>query len=514
MKELELKIEIDAATAERLGGSAAVLRFSAGEPVSRALRTIYLDSPDLALAKAGIALRLRHDGTAWTQTLKEREALAAGLSEARECEAPVAGPAPELDAIADATARARLHTCLAGAPLAPVFETDIARTTRRLDLPHLGTVELALDTGEITAGGRRAPVREAEIELVSGSPRAVFEAARQLFPDGGVRLSRETKADRGARLAQPEAEEPAARLARDVDLSAAVTTEQGARAVFAECLDQVSANIAVVLASEDPEGPHQLRVGLRRLRSAIQIFAPALGAPGLKRLDGEARWLSHEAGRVRDLDVAAADILRPLADAMPEEPGFEPLLAALAERRAQAMADLRTALLGKRAWAFLLDTGEYIAARGWLDPGDWEQTARLARPLPAHAAEALDQRLSKVLRRGADIEDLEIEARHELRKELKKLRYTVEFVRSLFPEKAVRSYGKRLREMQALFGDLQDVAMAELLFRAPDAPLGPGLASARAAGLAIGVYAERARRGWEEAKGLWKSFKAADPFWR
>ncbi len=514
MKELELKIEIDPAAADRLARSPAVLRFGEAEPETRTLRTIYYDTPDLALARADLALRLRHDGTTWCQTAKARRALLAGVSEAEESTVPAEGPEPDIAAIPEAAIRDEILAALDGAALAAAYETEMTRTTRRLALPHLGTVELALDLGEVRGGGRAQPVAEAEIELLSGSPRTVFEAARHLFPEGGVRPALETKAERGARLAAGETLAPAPRTARPVALSADMTTEQGARAVLSECLDQIAANIAVCAVSDDPEGPHQLRVGLRRLRSAAAVFRRALGGPALSGLDREARWLGHEAGRVRDLDVALADILEPLAAEMPEEPGMARLAAALETHAGEARGALRAALSGRRAWAFLVDLGEFVAARGWLDPADWEQTARLARPLAESAAEALEARYAKVLKRGAKIAELDIEARHDLRKELKKLRYAVEFCSRLFPEKAVKPFVKRLKELQSVFGSLQDSAMAEGLFRAGDGPAAEEVAAARAAGIVIGVSSERARHDWEAAKGLWKSFKGADPFWR
>ena len=516
MKEIELKLRIDGPTAERLPRSPAVLRFGRGDPVTRRLRTLYHDTADGALAAAGIALRTRHDGAGWTQTVKAARRLQGGFSEAVECALALAGPEPDIPGIADPALSEGVAAAIGEEPVAPRFETAIERTLWPLEVPLLGRVELALDRGEIRAGGRAEGFSEVEIELVSGSPRAVFEAARHLLPDGGARVSALTKAERGALLlsAGRIEPEPAPRMAAQVALDPAMTAEQGARAVLAECLEQIAANVAAVQDSDDPEGAHQLRVGLRRLRSACLIFRPVLGEAALKPLEDEARWLGQETGRLRDLDVALTDILGPERAAAGDEPGFADLAEALERHAAGTRARLRETLRGKRVWSFLLDLGEFVMARGWLDPGDWDQTARLAAPVTEVARAALDERLGRAACKADGIAGLDIEARHDLRKELKKLRYAAEFLAPLFPDKRVKAFLKRLKGLQSIFGDLNDAAMAEELFRRPDGPASRDVAAARAAGFVIGVRTERARRSWEDAKAAWRSFADVAPFWR
>ena len=51
-----------------------------------------------------------------------------------------------------------------------------------------------------------------------------------------------------------------------------------ARDVLRDCHAQIAANLVVVAGSTEPEGPHQLRVGLRRLRTAFAVFEDSLGA--------------------------------------------------------------------------------------------------------------------------------------------------------------------------------------------------------------------------------------------
>ena len=293
-----------------------------------------------------------------------------------------------------------------------------------------------------------------------------------------------------------------------------MTAEHAAHAVLGECLEQIVANVPAIAASDDPEGPHQLRIGLRRLRSALAMVREALSGAEHARLGAEARWLGQEVGRLRDLDVARADLVRPAAAALPDAPGFDALEAALRARGEAERCALRATLAGARVRRFMLDLSAYVACRGWLDPSDWSQTARLARPVPEVTAEALDHRLGAAAKRARGIAKLSTEARHDLRKSLKKLRYTAEFAASLNAEKAVKPFLKRLKALQDVFGSLNDAAMAEALLLAPDAPGAQDPQAARAAGIVIGLHAERARHDWMRARGLWREFRDTRPFWR
>jgi len=307
---------------------------------------------------------------------------------------------------------------------------------------------------------------------------------------------------------------PEPRNARAVPLDPDQTAESAARDVLIECARQIAANVTVVGASDAPEGPHQLRVGLRRLRTALALFGPIVGCPALERLNAEARWLGQEVGALRDLDVALAEIVEPEAEAHAGDAGFAALGEALGARRAASRAALREDLRGRRAQAFLLDLSRCIETRPWLAPGDYAQTARLATPLAALARERLDKRWRKVSGYGRHIETLDTPERHELRKELKKLRYAIEFLGPVYPPKKVKGFVNRLRDLQDLFGALNDLAMAEELFTGPDAPCADMPEAQRAVGRILGVRTLRSEEDWHRARGLWHSVHKAGPFWR
>jgi CHAD domain-containing protein len=183
---------------------------------------------------------------------------------------------------------------------------------------------------------------------------------------------------------------------------------------------------------------------------------------------------------------------------------------ALGRAAASRRAALVALIAGERAQAFVLDLVRFTETRGWLKPEDFEQTARLAEPLRELAAAALEKRWKKVRKRARHLEELDAEHRHELRKELKKLRYAVEFLAPLYAGKKVEPFLKRLKKLQDVFGQLNDAALVRSMFSGDGPAAG---ASERAVGWLIGATQARAHDRWTGAKALWKDLDGAKPFW-
>ncbi|MGF1551853.1 MAG: CHAD domain-containing protein [Paracoccaceae bacterium] len=514
MTEVELKFllrpddgEGTATLRRRLGALAD------GGARSAKLRTIYLDTPGGALAAAGIALRLRSARGRWTQTVKAGRAMQGGLSRAEEYDAPAPGGRLDLDAFANGLGE-RVRRVANGDALAPVFETAITRSTWAVPF-GAARIEVAHDRGEVIAGERAEAIEELELELIDGPPEALYGLARKLFAHGPVRFSETNKAERGRRLAagHPAVRAVAPRKAEAPALDPDGTAEAAAGAILTECWHQIAANAVAVAATEDIEGAHQLRVGLRRLRSAMKLLRPVMDGPAHRALAEEAKWLGREVGRLRDLEVAIAEMVVPAAGAAPQEPGFAPLAEALAARAAAERERLRATLAGERATGFLFDLAAYVSLRGWLDPADHAQTGRLATPFARLAADACAEADRRAAKRGRRIEVLDAEARHDLRKRLKELRYVVEYAEPALPAKKTAKLAGRLKKLQKVFGEMNDAAAAEALFLASDAPAADDPVAMRAAGRLIGTRLTAAERAWEEAVARWHAFAKTPRPW-
>jgi inorganic triphosphatase YgiF len=517
MIESELKIALDAKEMARLRRHPALAAMRLAPRRTERLVSVYYDTPDQALAAAGVSLRLRRVGRAWVQTIKRRAGGTAsgGFFAHRESERAAPGGRLVLDGADDDGAIAEVAEVSGGAPLSPVFETRVRRLVEQLAAPGGGAVELALDEGEIVAGEAREPIREAEIELKDGEVEAVFALARTLFDRGPVRFAALNKAARGYALARREAAEgPAPRRAGTLKVDAQATVETVARDVLRDCLGQIADNAVVVAESEDPEGPHQLRVGLRRLRTAFAVFGPSLGAEAMVPLNAAARELGRLVGRLRDADVLIAEVVEPAAALGLDPAARAALVAALEARRDAVRAEVRAGLAAPEAVGFLFDLGRFIEARGWLVPSDYGQTERLAMPVAEAAPAMLDKRHRRVRKAGKRIRKLDAEGLHELRKELKKLRYAVEMLGPIYPGEAVGPYLKPLKELQDSFGSLNDAAMAEASLTGPEAPGASDPAAQRAVGWVLGTLVVKVADDRPKLFERWDRLHDAEPFWR
>jgi inorganic triphosphatase YgiF len=513
-REIELKILLDAAGVKRLNATSAIKEFLPEKQSVMSLHSIYFDTLDRRLQHAGIALRVRKEGRRWVQTVKIGTGVIAGLSMPQEAESSASGGRMSLDAIPDSDMRDAVRNALGDQTPAPVFETAIRRILHRLRTPAGGVVELAIDVGEIRANGRVEPICEAELELKAGDPADIYAVARALFDKGPLRLSRRSKAQRGYAVADggpAVAPLPAPVTAAPVKLRPAQTTESAARDVLRGCLNQIAGNVAAAALSDAPEGPHQLRIGLRRLRTAAKVFGKVLGGPALAEIEARAQTLATAVGAVRDLDVLGGEVLAPLAGL---DPGFAPLAAAVSGRRDAARKTARARLAHPDTSALIFDLGAFIEARGWLRPADFDQTAALAQPVIRTASAALAKRWRKVEELGERIDMLEGDARHELRKALKKLRYTVEFFESLWPDRKINPWLKALKALQDDFGALQDVAMAQASLLGPQAIARDDPDAQRAVGMALGRCGALAEIRWAATKDDWRKLSRESRFWR
>lgn len=161
------------------------------------LGNTYFDTPDGALERARMALRLRRVDGRVLQTVKTRGQGGGGLSTRGEWEWEVPGPGLDLQGLAGLPPAALGDEVLAR--LAPRFTTDFRRETR--EVAHAGSrIELALDEGEILAGERRVAIRELELELKAGTPDALWSLAEALAESVPLRPSDTSKAARGGAL--------------------------------------------------------------------------------------------------------------------------------------------------------------------------------------------------------------------------------------------------------------------------------------------------------------------------
>jgi triphosphatase len=283
--------------------------------------------------------------------------------------------------------------------------------------------------------------------------------------------------------------------ARRVQLRPDMSAEDAFRTTVLECLAQVSGN-APAIRARDPEGVHQLRVGLRRLQMALKSFGAE--TEGLKALGKRGRAIADAFGPARELDVFAGEILKPVARRYAGHESFAALTLALRHARGEAWDDALAEVLNPDFGAFLND----VAAAA--------ETAPRSGKITKAARNALDADWEKVRTRGKKAGKHYDERVHKLRIALKKLRYASEFFAPLYPRKKTHTYIKALKTLLDHMGEANDVhGIGETLAR-----IGTSPELRFAAGVVAGWHAGREKALTREALDGWRGFRKLKPFWR
>jgi len=515
-KEIELKLALSPDQLGRFQRHGLLRSLARGRAHSQHLVTTYFDTDKLALKACGAALRVRRtDGKGRLQTLKLPDA-ANGQRTAkayREYEAELDSDQPDLSRIADAEASALFADADLAANLKPVFTTEVTRRILPVRMVD-AEIEVALDVGEVRSGSQVMPICEAELELISGHPARLTELALALHESLPVRLEQRTKASRGYGLATGNRPLPV--KARPVKLKRKASVAEAIPAIARDCLAQMLANEPAVIDGSDPEGVHQMRVGLRRLRAILGIVHPLLAEDISEYLREELRWLQRQLGPARDWDVFIAETLERLAAHRGAANGLGRTLRLADEARSEAYARARAAVVDPRFTAILLRAEVWLDRGLWMRPGKATRKA-LARPIAAFARDALEKRERKMRKLGNRASELTEAELHRLRIRAKNLRYAAEFFQNLYRRKAARRYIESVREIQDVLGTLNDAVvshdlMAELAARAADQK-GLYRAVARVDALATGWNLGRMEGDLARVPAVWARHRALERFW-
>ncbi|HUB47212.1 MAG TPA: CHAD domain-containing protein [Acetobacteraceae bacterium] len=507
-EEVELKLLAPAGVLDKLCEAPMIVRYGRGAGAARRLEATYYDTDDRALFCHGLSLRVRRTGKTYIQTLKRGPADGQPFARA-EWECRVNGADPDLALLPVSEIGAPLDGIAPNA-LAPIFTTTVRRRTQRLDFG--GTiVEMAFDEGSIAAGDRSEPLSELELEVKAGDKRVLYDLGLELLEIAPLRLGTRSKADRGYDLAFGMA--PAGTKATPPAITAEHTVDDSVGLLLANCQHHLLANQAVAEAGQHPEGVHQMRVALRRMRSACGLLHRELGLPSLSGFNAEAKWLAQLLGAARDWDVFVTETMAAPAEAVGTDLfDFDGLREAAEPHRRAAYAALREALASQRYNRFQLSLRQWIETRRWRNELENRSLAVLLEPAPAFAGRALTRLHHKVLKRGERFRHLEPAARHRVRVELKKLRYVIEFFRVALGENAkAKNYVGHLAQLQEDLGHDNDASVAWpfLCALARDSAT-PDVQ--RSIGVVMGWQA-RGRLAAGRLHKSWQQFKTMPTFW-
>ena len=270
------------------------------------------------------------------------------------------------------------------------------------------------------------------------------------------------------------------------------------------------ANLPATLDGRDPEGIHQARVGLRRLRTALSLFKKQIPADQRTWIKQEATWLLSQMGPARDLDVFIRDLTALLEN---DASVNADLVNVIREARTIRIAAYKTAaksINSARARRFSTRLEAWIEGRGWLASGNRKPGNNkliLARDFARHR---LNRQARKMRSDYAKVNNLATEDRHRLRIAVKKTRYGLIFFSSVLPKKRTVQLIASLKNLQDTLGHLNDLAVAERTIERLLASMDSADQRTQIEPACLYVlqrHSETAARAAPETAKLWRKFK-------
>lgn len=515
MHELELKFAIPSY-------QQSVLRKNIDTKTAqqKRLSAYYFDTPNQDLAKKGIALRIRFEDSQWVQTLKT-----AGDGVAKRVELntvlsltgtpdtlDVSSLVPDVSLITEQAVVAQLTSIMPLDELAQAltvqYFTDVERTSRQIKKNN-SRIEIAYDIGKVGIGHlnsqkpannpglTQSDIHEIEFELLEGDPSDLIEVAKTWCKKYKLYLSTVTKAQRGSLLlANKQFAQPVKADLAVLQLHKGISQFAFLQAVINNCLVQILPN-ASAIAEGSPDGNlvHQLRVGIRRLRTALKHFKFAQDYI-------DPNWLMvlkqtfSLLGEYRDKEILQIKT--------------QPLLEAVGAPHVE--------------WSTAVDIMPIDAVRA----NDFqilllELIGFTHLPVPADSPKAkatVAKKLEKLFTAIAVASDKfashDSESQHGVRKDLKSLRYVSEFAAPLFTSQNNGKKGKKAAELNAflqylepaqdVLGEYNDnvVGHANYLEKAKTDPN---------ALFAVGWFSGREQASAEQCAVSLKTVKNAPKFW-
>ncbi|MCU4390260.1 CHAD domain-containing protein [Acinetobacter courvalinii] len=451
------------------------------------LQAKYYDTAERLLAKNYVAIRLRQEGEHWVQTFK-----AASKNHLQRIEEDIylgkCAQEPELDLSLykhNQTVQTVLREVLGEAPaeLELQFQTNVERTFHVFEFEG-SHIEVCLDDGEIRTPTDHAQICEVEFELKQGSAADLIQFSKTWVDQYQLWLDVRSKAERGNLLAQGKVVS-AATKAKSLNLDKDVSAEQAIKQIIENTLNHILPNAAAIADGvAEADHIHQARVGLRRLRSALKHFSN-WSAQIDSKWESQLADIFRALGQSRDND-AIQDSVIPLVKQVCD---FDfPFPENVDTNIAGLLSDSKTTQLFLSLFSFSYS--------------DQQSKSKLSK----QATKSLTKLYQKILKDAAQFSSLAVEQQHRTRKRVKQLRYCIDFIAGIYPEKQVQQFLNKLQPIQEYLGFYNDLFVAEQIFEQQAAKHSQFL-------FALGwVKAQQPHVAKKAAKKL-QGLSAQDAFW-
>jgi CHAD domain-containing protein len=417
----------------------------------------YLDTFDWRIHQAGSRLTLESEGARQTLQWAPRR-------HERPYVLPVDGDGRFVRHLPDGFLRSQLEPILEVRALLPLGSTRVARRSGRLVDPegnttvHLwfeSTVPLAEDGSP--DGSPKTTVRIEQIPAIEH----VYRSTVERLQSSGAVMDGHTDDLLDAAAARGRVPGDYTSKLRVV-LTSDQRSDEALRAILADLLETLRANIDGVLADIDIEFLHDLRVATRRTRSALAQVKGVLPGPALERFRQEFKWLGEVTGPCRDLDVYLLELEGFRRQLGEREVVLDPLHRLIERSRNQAHRKVCVGLNSSRFRRLIDSWTEFLDAPVSRE----EEPPNAARSIGELSSERILKAYSKMFKqRSKFTDDPTPEALHALRIDGKKLRYLLEFFASLYPAATTKQLVKELKHLQDLLGGINDMEVQQRWLR-------------------------------------------------
>ncbi len=508
--ETELKLSIPSADVERFMQH-PLLAQSTSQPSQQHLLGTYYDTPDLALQKAQLGLRIRREGERWIQTVKTGGEGVGGLHQRQEWEVEVADNQLEFSSLPKVVQENLLADERLRERIVPLFTTDFQRVTWHVEDPNGSLIEVCLDQGEVRQGDKSTPLCEVELELKRGEATALFELALQLTADFPLLLENTSKAQRGYELLHPRS------IAAVAPSPPPLHQDMNAREAFSHLLWHYLACLhanqtAALHQATAAEGVAQLCHAIHRLHSSFAICRKWLPADSSAPLLAELDWLAQQLQSVHSWN-AFNDMLEAVELQVGQQAALRELAVMVEGARLQAHKSLTVTLNSPRYTRLLLRLNLY-SKNAWQRDLCAETLAKWQRSLPDFARKRLAKQHKRLSAKEHRVSTLTAQEQAHLWQECSRMEALLEFFMPLYAQpktthKQQQRYAAALAQLREQLNNQYEVHTArQLLTQAALNNEHP------ACYFLQGWYAAKRHLKIERLEQTWTIFHQQKAFWK
>ncbi len=246
----------------------------------------------------------------------------------------------------------------------------------------------------------------------------------------------------------------------DIPLQPELPAGEACRRILAHLARIIRLNEDGIRKDIDTEFLHDFRVAVRRARSLLTLLKGVFDPQVDRALKQNLQTVGKATNRLRDLDVYLLD-QRSYENRIPDRlrPGIAPLFISLKRRRGAE----------KRKTIRFIDSAEYRrivahieAVAGFKPDPDHPEPDAAQQPIKPMASRVIFRRYRKIIKAGSRIDETTPdEYLHRLRIECKKLRYALEFFRTLYAAEEMKGLIKQLKFLQDNLGRFNDLSVQQ-----------------------------------------------------